>query len=201
MEKVILAVLAFLFTWHMGTAQDAAEVVAFKAEELNGKVKLSWTIKAGGTCNGIGIQRAVEGGGFVQVGSLEGVCGNLSFPTFYEYTDAEPVENRINTYRLDLGGSGFSDTVSIEVIVLGKDNYLIFGNPLESKSRLFFRNDTAAEISIQFYTLNGELDLEYTTNAKWIELNRSDFGPSGMRIFKVTSAISGTVIEGRLLVN
>lgn len=201
MEKVILTFLLIFFSWATVLGQDTAEVVAFKAEELNGKVKLSWTIKAGGTCNGIGIQRAIEGEAFTEIGILEGVCGSLSFPTNYEYTDTEPVENRINTYRLNLGGSGFSDTVSIEVVILGRDNYLIFGNPLTTKSRLYFRNDTAARVMIQFFNLNGGVEAEYTTNSKLIELDRADFNANGIYVFKISSEVSSVVVEGRLLVN
>lgn len=201
MEKFLLWICVFFVSVSASMAQDAAEVIAFKAEEFNGKVKLTWTIKAGGTCNGIGIQRRLDGTAFAEVGTLEGVCGNLSFPTNYEYTDLEPVLNRVNFYRLDLGGSGFSDTVSVEVIHLGKDNYVIFGNPLNETGTLYFRNDTSASVLVQFMSLDGKPEVEYRTNERSIILKRSDFGSSGLRIFRISSDASDTVVEGRILIN
>ena len=82
-------------------SQDAPQVSKFTVESINGKAYLNWTIDAGGTCNGIRILRSTDSLIFQEVGLLEGVCGSLSFPTNYTYTDESPLVNKVNYYKLD----------------------------------------------------------------------------------------------------
>ncbi|HAW51895.1 MAG TPA: hypothetical protein DCX54_06130, partial [Flavobacteriales bacterium] len=88
----------------------------FQANTVDSQVYLSWTIKKGSTCNGIKITRSADSLNFVEIGRIDGVCGDASSAVNYSFIDATPLLNRKNFYRLDLGDVGPSEIISIDVI-------------------------------------------------------------------------------------
>src|ERR1041385_7420535 len=103
---------------------------------------LSWTIKSGSTCNGIGIQRSGNDTAFTEIGHIAGDCGNLTEPVPFTFTDESPLENRINYYRLQLGTYGYTKSISTEFIKLSEGKYLIRPNPVRDNAIINFQNST-----------------------------------------------------------
>lgn len=103
----------FLFTSESrtGFAQSTPLLTKFNGTAYNNQVYLSWEIGQGSTCNGIGVMRSVDSVSFVEIGSIEGVCGSTSEPQSYTFTDLTPQSNRTNYYRLNLGGLAFSSVL------------------------------------------------------------------------------------------
>ncbi|HRY34224.1 MAG TPA: hypothetical protein P5531_14765 [Bacteroidales bacterium] len=106
-----------------GIVMDAASQVleGFTAEQQQNKVRLSFTIQAGNTCNGIRVERSADGLFFEQIGSFEGVCGDLTFPEQYVFSDSFPLPGIVSYYRLDMGSLGFSPVISLIFIPYGED--------------------------------------------------------------------------------
>ncbi|MBK6839110.1 MAG: hypothetical protein IPG90_13360 [Bacteroidetes bacterium] len=120
----------FLFTSESrsGFAQSSPVLTKFNGTAYNNQVYLSWEIGQGSTCNGIGVMRSVDSVSFVEIGSIEGVCGSTSEPQSYTFTDLTPQSNRTNYYRLNPGGLAFSSVLKIHVQQIGESGYEIRQN-------------------------------------------------------------------------
>ena len=79
---------------------------------------------------------------FNQIGEISGICGSKFEKISYSFEHPNPIKNRINYYRLALGGLGFSDTISIEILDF-KYGYQVRPNPMKmalSKSKELYPN-------------------------------------------------------------
>ncbi len=114
-----LMLLVFL----TGTGLDTrSQVLAgFTAEQQQEMVRLSFTILAGNTCNGIVVERSADAVFYEPTGSFEGVCGDLTFPEQYVFYDSLPLPGIVSYYRLDMGSLGLSPVVSLFFIPYGDD--------------------------------------------------------------------------------
>lgn len=186
----------FSFT---GSAQAEDFLDNFQASLVNEKVFLTWTIKSGNTCLGINILRSTNGVDFTTVGYVEGFCGNLSAPTHYNFTDNDPVWNAINTYKLNLGGAGFSQAISIELIDVDDKGYLITPHPVENISKLHFKNDSGLLTTLNVYSSTGMLIYTESTNLNYFNVKISALD-IGEYLFTLSSEISRELISGKLIV-
>ncbi len=177
-------------------AQNENVVGDFTADEVNGKVYLTWIIQQGETCNGITILRSTDSVNFNQIGSIEGTCGSIQEAVPYDFTDLYPEKNSINYYRLDLGGVGFSKIIQIEVIDISANNYLLRPNPVTEFSELHFANDGNHLIELKVYTDDGKLVHQEQTTDELILLNRQDFNP-GSYFFVLVNTQTEAKIKGR----
>lgn len=123
-------------TVETAAAQSGIALDDFTALENEGDVYLSWTLRAGSTCNGIQIQRSTDSLNFLQIGEIPGVCGSNSAAQRYTFVDSFPVLNQRNFYRLEFGGSGFSPVIDLLVLDYGDDQYLVFPNPFTTRTML-----------------------------------------------------------------
>lgn len=197
--KHLFLVLSFIVTDNC-FSQDPPVLQKFTVEGINGKAYLNWTIEAGGTCNGIGILRSSDTTNFSQIGLLEGVCGSLSFPTNYTFTDESPIENKVNYYKLDLGGNGFSQIVGVEVILIGEEKYLLFSNPIVEKSTLYFKNETNQLAELNVIDSGGGICLVKSTTTDQFDLNRSEFAEKGVYLFTISVSGKEILVSGKLVV-
>ena len=107
--KKIIATHLFIFFLIIGSnslAQQNSILGSFYLFESNAKIYLNWSIVSGSTCNGIKIFRSIDSLNFYEIGKIEGICGNISAEQFYNFIDENPVKNKINFYKLELGNSG-----------------------------------------------------------------------------------------------
>lgn len=191
--------LLFIFTICKLKAQNV-EVNYFAATVQSEKVLLVWEMAAGNTCNGIYIQRASSDLHFKEIGSIEGVCGNPTFASKYDYVDESPLVNQKSYYRIEFGGNGISDTVSVEVNALQGEPYLIKNNPLTENSLLLFENDNYQRVEFCVYDASGKLLYCFDTQKNNIELNRKNF-QSGLYFFSLKSEGASKEIVGKFSVN
>lgn len=159
MMKVVCPMLILLFTVLFATKGVAQESMlsAFYAEASHGKVVLSWTLKTGGTCNGIDIFHSLDSIHFQAIGDIAGECGDLSSPKSYVFTDAQPDKNKINYYRLQLGSKETSQVLAVAVIAIDDLEVLIQPNPATEQVTLLFSNDNHQEIELLVYAQQGHV--------------------------------------------
>jgi len=115
-NRIFLLLLLISQSASVSVAQNHPILGKFSISENNGDVYLSWSIIAGSSCNGIQIYRSIDSINFSQIGDIPGVCGSVDFTQTYDFTDNNPVKNKVNYYRLELGNQDFSQIVSIEII-------------------------------------------------------------------------------------
>ena len=199
MAVKLFGTILFVLSSFVTQAQNENVISGPTASELNGKVLLTWAIKQGFTCNGIQVLRSTDSVTFTQIGSINGVCGSTLEEVPYEYTDTDPVKNTVNYYRLHLGGVGFSKIVSVDVIDISDNSYLIRPNPISDSSELHFKNDASNLVDIRIFNEMGIKVKEVTTGDAMIYLSKSDFA-SGTYIFIVIDEARNTTVKGRFMV-
>ena len=174
-------------------------IVNFKAEHYKGNVLLTWSITQGNTCNGVDVLRSSDSVNFVQIGSIEGICGSTQESIAYSFTDNFPVPNKRNYYRLSLGGIGFSKIIGIDIIVIGENNYLLRPNPVTTESELFFENNSVTLCTMRVLNASGStVVIEGTTGDKFV-LNRSNF-KNGVYFFSLEFENGNSGIFGQFVV-
>lgn len=76
------------------------------------QIDLSWTIDAGNTCLGTNVERSINGGPFLRVHAISGVCGLDDRPQTYRFSDENLDQTGRYVYNLGFGSIG---TVSMEI--------------------------------------------------------------------------------------
>ncbi len=180
-------------------AQADAAIQDFRAEELDGNVYLTWSIKQGYTCNGVDVLRSVDSLNFVKIGDIEGICGSTSASVPYDFTDNFPEPNAWNYYRLSLGGLGNSHIISIRIIDIPANNYLVVPQPVNSVSQLYFENGAAALCTLSVYNVHGSEVYTAETNGGVFAIEASRF-ESGVYLFTIDFDNAKASIQGRLMV-
>jgi hypothetical protein len=113
----------------------------FSLVQASEGVLVDFTMYAGATCNGIRLERSFDSITFETVHEFVGVCGSSSGETDYQFTDLNPVRNRISYYRLDAGLQGlYSELRSIFYIDYGKDGITVFPNPCSDGCTWYISN-------------------------------------------------------------
>lgn len=128
----------------------------FKAEALDGRLFISWTTKAGFTCQDIHIQLSDDSlQNFTTKGTYFGVCGDATEKD-YTYVLDNPILNTLNYLRLELGSYGHSYVISVRVIKAEND-VLVIPHPVNSSSVLHYHNPLHEKVQVDFYDHLGRL--------------------------------------------
>jgi len=196
----ICFVFLFLIISATGFSQQSVILDSFEAFEIDNQVYLDWVISAGNSCNGTKIFRSNDTLQFTQIGSIEGICGNPSSPQPFRFIDENPIRNSINYYRLELGVTGFSKIVSIEVIPLSDDGFQVRPNPASTETTIYFSNNNKEAAQLFLYNINGSQVTTITTQESYFDLDVSGY-QAGMYVFIIIVPDGGVLSKGKLTVN
>jgi hypothetical protein len=188
-----------LFVSQFAFAQHNPVLDNFLIVENNGTVFLHWIIKSGSTCNGIQIFRSTDGKQFTEIGSIAGICGGNSSPTPYDFTDNNPVKNSTNYYRLELGGNGTSEVLSLEIIDIATGGYQIRPNPVSTNAKIYFDNNKKAEHQFVLYNISGKIVTSITTKEDFFDLNASNLF-SGLYFFSISNDNYTEKVKGKIII-
>jgi hypothetical protein len=188
---VVLFLLIFSIQAHSQVTLDY-----FNANEDGKTIFLKWAVSEGQTCNGITITRSSDGFFFEEIGRIEGVCGSPDVSVPYSFTDDSPIANQINYYKLELGVSDFSETISIEYNSKNEEGYQIRPNPVRDFTTIYFDNPNFDEVNLLLFDSYGRQVDEFTSKSSFIEINASSFS-DGMYFFLLESR--NQTIKGKFL--
>ncbi len=181
-------------------AQNGSPLDSFTGFENKGKVYLNWVISLGNTCSGIKILRSADRVNYTQVGVIDGVCGSVSTRESYSFIDEKPIKNSVNYYRLELGGSGASDIVSLEVIDTGNGINQIRPNPIETESKIYFENDSKVRHQLVVSALEGTaVVFSIFTHENFFQINTISL-PSGIYVFSIFEPNNLLKTSGKIVV-
>jgi len=198
MKRLILFYL-ILITSIVTVAQQAdSSLSVFLVVQQGEEVFLRWTIEAGNTCQGTRIERSDDGLSFEAIGEIPGVCGSPNQPISYDYTDEEPLRNRTNYYRLEMGALGYTSVVAVDFIILNNEGYSLQPNPVTSTSKLLYENPDNEDARICIFDSRGRQVMEYITREDHIYIDRNLLD-SGNYIFKILINNSSRTV-GKLVV-
>jgi hypothetical protein len=192
------ALLCFSVIWSNCGRTQSSILDQFIAEQFDGKVILSWTIAAGNSCNGITVFRSTDSLNYSEIGDISGVCGHVSLPVSYSFTDDNPSTTGTNYYRLDLGGVELSYSVAVDVMDLNGSLYKLVPNPINSGSaQLYFANPTSQLVTFYLFSAFGQLLEVMHTNQDVLSLSTSNWSP-GSYFFSIVFPYSTQRIGGKL---
>lgn len=192
--------LSILFVF-IATMVSSQTILDDFALDLNqGKVLLAWTIKSGSVCNGIQIYRSTieDSINFELIEDIQGVCGDLSSPVAYTFTDENPLQNQVNYYKLLLGGQEFSEVLGIEVLLIPSNSYLLKPHPIVSSSSLYFYNSNNNDVELKVFDDFGSVVYKNQTNSNRFILDSSMIS-SGLYYFTLENKSNKSIINGRAL--
>lgn len=194
-----LIIVSFLFCILSKGHTQETSLDRFTASEINGRVYLEWIISAGNTCQGIRILRSTDSINFIQIGDIGGVCGNINTPQGYDFTDDNPIKNKINYYRLELGGIGLSKIISVEIIDLQSGGYQVRPNPVTSKSVIHFSNPGKRPCQLNIYSISGHEIFHKEVFDNSFHLFKGDL-QTGFYLFTITTMEGTRIVNGKFLV-
>jgi len=200
-KKMIRTCLLLLLLVRCAAGTSAQSVVAlddFSALENDGYVYLSWTLRAGSTCNGIQILRSVDSLTFTQVGEIPGVCGSNSSAQRYSFVDSFPAVNRNNYYRLELGGIGISETIIVRVIGYAESAVVVFPNPMPGRAELCSRRTGTVEEKVEVTDSFGRTCWSGSSAESCVEIDLTQL-PDGLYYFSVIGRGGQKLSRGKLL--
>ncbi|MBT3799550.1 MAG: T9SS type A sorting domain-containing protein [Bacteroidetes bacterium] len=170
----------------------------FTAVQIDKVVYLHWTFEKGFVCTGTTIERSHTDLNFNKIGQIEGICGSFNEPIEFSFTDSLPLPNQLNHYRLKLGSSGYSNTITVLFINFNEDGYSISPHPIGDVSTIFIENKANEKLELIVYDLNGQRVKKIETNTNSIIIRKEDF-KSGHYLFQLCFE-NQKCLKGRFIV-
>jgi hypothetical protein len=197
MKSFPFVLLFCLISFH-GNAQIEEYLNFYTATENEGTVLLSWQIQAGNTCNGIQIARSTDNIQYTQIGEIFGICGSIDKPESYSFTDANPIPNATNFYRLQFGGGGVTAVAQIDIYQFNSSGFLLYPNPVYSEGIIRFNNKESALFILRIYDMQGKEIYTSQTQGNYFNLSNQHF-QAGPYKFSLTSEGISTPIVGTFI--
>lgn len=128
-----------------------------EATRHENRIILGWAIKQGGSCFGIGILRSSDNTHFEKIGEISGVCGSTESEQVFTFTDEQPIKNKINYYKLELGFSGKTEpALTVDFFDFARNASFVIPNPFKNTCKIKFINTSPGKYSLQIYENNGK---------------------------------------------
>lgn len=184
-----MAIFLLGFSSSIVVAQGEQILNRFDALAIDGQVQLTCVISSGNTCNGINVYRSEDNIAFHLIGNIAGICGSTSAPVQYDFVDEQPLINQTSYYKLDFGGVGFTDAISVTIRDLQTDEVRIQPNPAQFETTIYFSNPSFATHTLRIVSYKGESLLEVSTTDDFFMVDVSHF-PTG--IYPIVITVSET---------
>ena len=164
-QKYFFTLFIFIVSYE---SKSQFEIGYFNAIQLGNKVKLTWEVKAGSTCNGMQMERSVDSLNYFFIDEVEGICGSGSSAQSFELYDESPLNYQTNYYKL-IAGTGETFFASVLYSFVNEGSFFI-QNPVNLSSTLFFEDNQ--NFVVNFYQINGQLITSQTVSVKAIPINQ-----------------------------
>ena len=160
--RAFLALTIIIAQWagSSASAQEHPFLGAYELTELEGRVRISWTMVGGSTCNGQDVERSLDGTNFASVYRVDGLCGSVSEPVSYECVDVAPPELSELYYRVKLGLDGYSSVKSIAFDQITTTDQRFYPSPTTGTATLVLRVASGTPVSLQVWDAGGRVVLE-----------------------------------------
>ena len=193
----LLVVLVFSLTlWSKSQAQNShPHLKYFNVQTLNGKLLVSWTTRAGFSCQDVHIELSTDSINWDRKATLFGVCGDTVERDYSMVVDS-PYTNAINYVRLVLGEFGFSEVLQLRVIDR-QSVFQIVPHPANSGGKIYVRNANRDRLTLQFHSLQGELVYEMESVNE--VLTFPDFKQSGLFVYMLYTEDMVPTQTGKIL--
>lgn len=130
-------------------------IARFELIELDGLVRVEWTLAGGNTCNGMDVERSLDGTFFEAVHRIPGICGDPNAEVSYEWVDAEPAELSTLYYRIRLGSDGISSVKQVRFEQLVETQILAYPVPCSSELNVLLNVPLNEQVELRIYSADG----------------------------------------------
>ena len=178
-------------------AQEHPFIADYVLTELDGGVRVDWTIQGGNTCDGQEIERSTNGVDFQAVHRIEGICGDPSFAVPFQWFDTTVPEFSALHYRIKLGAKGYSTVKSIVFDQLTSSSERFFPSPMGEQATLLINVPASAAVQLRVVDMTGKEimnDLAAMGPKHTISMVGS---PAGCYVYIATSG--GRTFRGRFM--
>lgn len=196
----IIFTLLYSLAFSLTFAQERTDIIkSFDIENKGKYIKASCVIKSGNTCNGIKLYRSTDTINFSIIGIIPGICGFDDNESYYEFNDTLPVVNDTAYYKMEFGGSGFTETIAIEFLNLNNQSIQIWPNPINDISRIVTLNKDFKDFEYEIFSMSGE-KLEKGNGRGDRFIINSDVYADGMYYLKIVNIKDSEVFQTKFLV-
>ena len=115
----------------------------------------------------------------------------------YTLVDEQPIFS-INYYRLELGGVGSSEVISIEVLNFGEQGYVIRPNPFVTETKIQFQNESNETFRLMVYGVDGKKIMEEESQNNYFSITSSDL-KGGLYVFVLNKKDGSYSRKGKIL--
>lgn len=193
-----LLIYFFIFLSVSSFAQRHYLLNSFTATKDKNRVILTWTMKPGASCFGIGILRASGEDDLKIIGTIPGICGSENEPMTYTYIDENPIANTLNRYVLELGFSGKTEPpLDLNFISLNNEKSKVVPNPVRSQAVIYFDNINKLSHNLRVFDGRGAPILVVDTFADFFDISAFEYNlPAGMYYYTIEEASGNWVTSG-----
>ena len=155
----------FLAVTTVASAQEHPFLADHQLTELEGGIRIDWTILGGSTCDGQEVERSSDGLAFTSVHRIEGLCGDPFIARSYGWFDPAPPEFSTVFYRVKLGFDGYSSVKSVRFDQLVTNDQLFFPNPANDQATLVLNLPASASVDLLVFDAQGHVVWELKNNS------------------------------------
>lgn len=167
-------------------------VRAFKLQQIQQRIQLSFIITEGQYCTGFQIQRSEVPDNFYNIYSYPAVCVDNAEPKSFTVFDDAPLKNITAYYRVFIPPDTYSSIESIQFLESLKDGYILYDNPVRHDLRI---SVNSAKAQVNLYNSSGHQIAVYETNEEGVLQANMDLFSNGMYFFLIVTP-EGKVIKG-----
>lgn len=165
--RYLLIFTLLLFADSLSAQGEHPYVKNLRAKMVGDQVFVSWTTKAGFTCQDIEIQLGLSDTSFQTANIYYGICGDTTERDYNILLDS-PYFNQTNYLRLDLGAFGYSDVINFFALYI--EGSSVFPNPIRQNSVLRVNNSNFQTLDLIIYNHQGRKIIEQTFEEESIAL-------------------------------
>lgn len=153
MLKSAMSILLLIATFCLN-AQNHPYIANLKAQQVNNRLLVEWTTKAGFSCQDIMVQLSEDSIDFSTKATYYGLCGDTTEKRYSLFIE-DPIANAVNFVRLDLGQYGYSDVISVKFIL--QTRVSIHPNPIQENSKIYLNNPFHDEMTVRIFNSKAKL--------------------------------------------
>lgn len=194
--RLVVGLILFCIFSSSALAQDLhPHLKQFNIQSLNSKLLVTWTTRAGFTCQDVHIELSKDSLNWDRKATYYGICGDTTERDYSIVVDS-PFFNAVNYVRLVLGEFGYSQILKIRV-VNPQSTFQIVPHPANSTSIIYIPNANRALRTLRLHTLTGEVFYEQTINTSQFRMAGSSL--SGVFIYTLLNENQVPLRLGRII--
>jgi hypothetical protein len=147
--------IALLWSARSVAQSEHPFIARFELIELDGLVRVDWTLAGGNTCNGMDVERSLDGTSFDAVHRIPGICGDPNAEVRYEWVDTRPVELSTLHYRIRMGSDGISSVKQVRFDQLVETQQWAYPVPCVNELNLLFNIPSSELVELRIYSIDG----------------------------------------------